>query len=169
MVSIGSPLTPAASSSYSDDDPRPSMRPAMASPRSPDVRRLSVHSLLSGPPGPSYHRSDGGFGLPPSSGLVPETDTERTEASTFHGYDLGQKDEDVGKNDDGNAISRLPPPTAAPGEVALGCHNGGSPVEFGFGVQSNNPTRAGGYYDKPVPIRIPKSLEPLPSKYVSFL
>lgn len=39
-------------------------------------------------------------------------------------------------------------------------------TEFGFGVQmAEAASSSGGYYDKPVPIRIPKSLEPLPAKY----
>ena len=37
------------------------------------------------------------------------------------------------------------------------------PVEFGFGMQTNDTAfERGGYYDKPVQILIPRILEPLP-------
>lgn len=40
-----------------------------------------------------------------------------------------------------------------------------TPAEFGFGMKTHSPAiEEVGYYDKPVPVTIPKLLEPLPDK-----
>ncbi|KAH8815418.1 fungal-specific transcription factor domain-containing protein [Xylogone sp. PMI_703] len=166
--SVG-PLTPA--SSHGDDGYR--SYPAKASPYSiqepPSLRRLSVSSLLSGPPGMPYedvpHAPGSGHGDVRS---WPPNPTEYYQNTTTWGVDRGFKDLDIGKNDDTNAISGASP-TALRAHLDLILDEDGefSPVEFGFGVQTTNTTtmfEGGGYYDKPVPISIPRALEPLPAK-----
>lgn len=123
-----------------------------------DFHRLSVSSLLSGPPGISplnnqfYHpRAD-----------VKDWSVQHLDTTTW-GVDRGFVDLDVPNNDDNNAISGASP-------VALKSHldminDHGSPPEFGFGMEiSNTAFDSGNYYDKPVPINLPRVLEPLPKK-----
>ncbi|KAG9242974.1 fungal-specific transcription factor domain-containing protein [Calycina marina] len=127
-----------------------------------DSRRLSVNSLLSGPPGPNSvavgDDSDSAQGRP-NYADDPNHDT------TTYGIDRGFKDLDIGKNDDTNAISGSSPiSTREHLDLVLGEH-GNSPLEFGFGVEVNSAFEiGGGYYDKPVAICIPRVLEPLPAK-----
>ncbi len=73
---------------------------------------------------------------------------------------------DLGSNDDANAISGSSPRTSRSTSLADGDDDEpGSPAEFGFGLQSTClEGEAGGYYDKPVVILIPRSMEPLPAK-----
>jgi hypothetical protein len=115
----------------------------------PDLRRVSVQSLINDLP------SDGSR---PYSGEVehgrqyPITDL----TYTTYGYDLGLPDLDTSRNDDFSAIAIF------------------SPQSDIMDLDSNTPygraeTRgqdmafeSGGYYAKPVPIRISKQLEPLP-------
>lgn len=102
--------------------------------------------------------------LPPPA----EQEADWAESVSFYGYDLGEKDLDLGKNDDTNAIARTPPGSREHTATPLSSQNGDThPVEFGFRVQSAcTNSGASGYYDKPVAIRIPRNLEPLPFKYV---
>ncbi|RFU31231.1 hypothetical protein B7463_g5119, partial [Scytalidium lignicola] len=166
--SVG-PLTPA--SSHSDDGYR--AYPVRATPYSvqdpPSLRRLSVNSLLSGPPGIPYED------VPPPPGSIhidvrswPPNPVEYYQNTTTWGIDRGFKDLDIGKNDDRNAISGVSP-TALRAHLDLIIDEDGelTPVEFGFGMQTTHTTtvfEGGGYYDKPVPISIPRALEPLPAK-----
>ncbi|KAH8665225.1 fungal-specific transcription factor domain-containing protein [Tricladium varicosporioides] len=157
------PLTPA--SSHSDDGfkgqgSKPSPR---TSHDSPDVRRLSVNSLLSGPPGIPYQST------PNSNPEVlswPEQYQDVYQDTNTWGIDRGIKDLDIGKNDDMNAISGSSPAAMRDHlELVLNDDGGFMPVEFGFGMEMNNTVfENGGYYDKPVSISIPRALEPLPSK-----
>lgn len=159
------PLTPA--SSHSSDGYK--VYSSTLSPRgphdSPDLRRLSVESLLSGPPGM-------GSGSVSGSGSNPDLQTWSEQYQDVHqemttwGVDRGFKDLDIGKNDDANAISGSSP-SAMRNHLDLVLDEDGClmPVEFGFGMDTNNTTSEnGGYYDKPVPISIPRALEPLPTK-----
>ncbi|KAI1339622.1 hypothetical protein F5Y15DRAFT_416015 [Xylariaceae sp. FL0016] len=167
-VSAASPLTPGTSSTYSDEDSRQGCRSDQQSVSSPDVRRLSVNSLLAGPPSLRVLQDEANGGvrsmLPPSS-----TQGRHSSEPTFYGVDRGFPDRDLGKNDDMNAISGSSPllqrevPDTPVGE---------SPEElfwneFGFGVETNEVNdEEGGYYSKPVQIYIPRNLEPLPSKLI---
>ncbi|KAL2111465.1 hypothetical protein VUR80DRAFT_9955 [Thermomyces stellatus] len=100
----------------------------------------------------------------PGINLADETD--------FYGYDLGQIDEDIGKNDDHNAISPVPPAPLTPEEQTQGFLQGSGlktagvlPFDFRFGEKSQrHPTARGGYYREPVAIEIPRSLGALPSR-----
>lgn len=164
--SVGTPLTPA--SSLSDDGYNKSY-PAKSSPHgtqeSPDLRRLSVSSLLSGPPGMAYS-NDRNYG-PRSNPEVQDWSAQYQDVyqDTFTwGIDRGIKDLDIGKNDDMNAITGVSP-IAMRDHLDLVLDGEFMPIEFGFGMETNNTAfENGGYYDKPVAICIPRVLEPLPSK-----
>lgn len=163
--SASAPLTPA--SSYSDEGHR-SYLPKLLAPgaqESPDLRRLSVNSLLSGPAGYQY---------PPEQASTPRSNPDSHDWSfqyrdlytdtTTYGVDRGFKDLDIGKNDDANAISGASPLTSRDHlDFVLDEESAEMPVEFGFGMNSPAIEDAG-YYDKPVSIIIPKLLEPLPPK-----
>ncbi|TAQ87278.1 hypothetical protein B7494_g4380 [Chlorociboria aeruginascens] len=131
---------------------------------SPDLRRLSVSSLLSGPPEASFQHDH----VYRSNNHDPQNWPVQYQAdgTTTWGIDRGFKDLDIGKNDDMNAISGSSP-VVMRDHLELALNNDGEviPVEFGFGMQTNETTSEnGGYYDKPVPISIPRALEPLPGK-----
>lgn len=103
-----------------------------------DPRRLSVLSLLSGPPGDSTQ----------SGHQYPVNDDEYT----IYGYDTGLPDIDMPQNDDQNPI-------------AVSTPQGDSMDLDGDSPESHTLETAfdkGGYYAKPIPIKISKSLEPLP-------
>jgi hypothetical protein len=122
---------------------------------------------LSGPPGISYHdRNNGPRSNPDSQDwTIPYQDLYQDTIT--YGIDRGFKDLDIGKNDDANAISGSSP-IAMRDHLELVLDEEGEflPVEFGFGMETFNSTafENGGYYDKPVPVCIPRALEPLPSK-----
>lgn len=165
--SVGTPLTPA--SSHSDDGYK--TYPSKVSPHgvqeSPDLRRLSVSSLLSGPPGMPYPNERTYSNK--SNSEVQDWSLELRDVyqdTTTWGIDRGFKDLDIGKNDDMNAISGSSP-VAMRDHLDLVLDEDGefTPIEFGFGMETNNTAfENGGYYDKPVAICIPRALEPLPSK-----
>jgi hypothetical protein len=166
--SVGTPLTPASSLS---DDGYNKLYATKTSPHgaqeSPDLRRLSVSSLLSGPPGMAHHTDR--IHAPRSNPEIQDWDVQYQDVyqdTTTLGVDRGIKDLDIGKNDDMNAITGVSP-VALRDHLELVLDQDGEliPVEFGFGMETNNTAfENGGYYDKPVPICIPKALEPLPSK-----
>jgi hypothetical protein len=73
----------------------------------------------------------------------------------------------MGKNDDMNAITGSSPKLSRNPRDVLFSGSGGDDVhsEFGFGVETNDlDYGTGGYYDKPVVVRIPRIMEPLPAK-----
>ncbi|KAL3417894.1 C6 zinc finger protein [Phlyctema vagabunda] len=163
QISVSTPVTVASGNSedgYKIYQPRSS---SQASQGSPDIRRLSVSSLLSGPPGIPT-RAERTY----ESSNNSETHSQAWPPINMHdeyttwGIDRGYKDLDIGRNDDTNAISGTSPTSTRdhldlildPGEL--------QPVEFGFG--SETAFESGGYYDKPVSISIPRILEPLPAK-----
>ncbi|TVY82767.1 Thiamine biosynthesis regulatory protein [Lachnellula suecica] len=161
--SANTPLTPA--SSHSDDGYKVygSKLSPLAPHDSPDLRRLSVSSLLSGPPGIPYQSA-------PSSNAELQNWSEEYQDvyqdTTTWGIDRGIKDLDIGKNDDMNAISGTSPIASRDHlELALDEDGGFVPVEFGFGTETHDTAFENrGYYDKPVAICIPRALEPLPNK-----
>ena len=162
--SVGTPLTPA--SSHSDDGYK-LYTPKISPHESPDLRRLSVSSLLSGPPGMSY-QSDRTYGVK-STSEVRDWSLELRDVyqdTTTWGIDRGIKDLDIGKNDDMNAISGSSPVAmTAHADLVIDEDGDFMPVEFGFGMETNNTAfENGGYYDTPVAICIPRALEPLPTK-----
>lgn len=167
--STGTPATPASSlgDDFSKDGYKsfPSKLSTNVVQVTSDVRRLSVNSLLSGPPGISnqgdraydneHHEIHGWTHNSP----------QNFDDSTVYGIDRGFKDLDIGKNDDANAITGVSP-------IIIRDHLNRSldyelesiPMEFGFGMKENPAFETGAYYDKPVHVSIPRALEPLPSR-----
>jgi hypothetical protein len=111
-----------------------------------DPRRLSVQSLINGPQAP-HNNSGIGCGRE-----YPIADSKYTT----YGYDLGFPDYDSPRNNDHAAIAVFSPPS-----VTL---NFEPYISFGSVKPRGKITvfDTGGYYVKPVPIRIPRSLEPFP-------
>ncbi|KAJ9659190.1 hypothetical protein H2201_007454 [Coniosporium apollinis] len=119
---------------------------------------MSVASLLSGPPGEGHGAS---AEVTTHKRQYPQANTR--DNTTTYGYDTGQPDVDVPRNDDINAITLFSPPLSR-----TYFDFDGNPLSNRDG--SISPARSrpvaferGGYYAKPVPIRISKELEPLPS------
>lgn len=162
-TSADSPLTPSASSPYSEDGlPRPAQARHAAALSSPGIRRMSVNSLLSGPPGPA--------GLvqyaPPSQRTVnARTTLCLSEVMTFYGVDLGFPDLDLHRNDDHNAITGL---RLGNGHVQDEFRGPATEDDMNADEASSGKERRltgpKAYYQRPVPVRIPRDLEPLPAK-----
>jgi len=155
--STSSPSTP--NSSHGDDIvksnyAKPSQYPSLDL---SDVRRLSVHSLLSGPPGMGYpdRRS--------ISSSVSEIYPDMYEDNTSYGVDRGIKDLDIPNNDDMNALTGASP-VAKRAHLAL-VTSPSNPLEFGFGMEEDNLSfEMGGYYHNPINVSLPNILHPLPLK-----
>ena len=148
-TTASSPLTPAASSPYSDGGRQTSSSHGMLG--SPDVRKMSVNSLLSGPPGPVARQY-----APPSERAVnARTTLCLSQVTTYYGVDPGFRDLDLGKNDDAHAIIKSFRDSTAEDDMRA--------VES-MNTQEASVTRPRGYYNRPMPVRIPQDLEPLPSK-----
>lgn len=163
-ASAASPLTPATSSTYSDDS-QPQVNCAEqneAVPYSP--KRMSVNSLLAGPANFRMLSTDSAYH---AKSILPPLDTRPTPSGPkFYGIDRGFQDFDLGKNDDMNAIGGSSPlfqgefldtPLEEPADYTW--------TEFGFGIDTKDAEEAdGGYYSQPVSIFIPQDLEPLPDR-----
>ncbi|KAI1821903.1 fungal-specific transcription factor domain-containing protein [Xylaria intraflava] len=163
-ASAASPLTPATSSTYSDDG-QPQISRSEPEASSYPTKRLSVNSLLAGPANLRALYNDS---TSHAKGMLPPLNTTPTSNEpTFYGIDRGIQDYDLGKNDDMNAISGSSPllrrasldtPPKEPSDY--------SQIEFGFGIDidTNDSETDRGYYSKPVSIYIPRNLEPLPTR-----
>ncbi|KAK4615863.1 hypothetical protein CLAFUW4_10509 [Fulvia fulva] len=138
---VNTPATP--SSSVNSGSPYPAQPGALGVQDPPDLRRLSVKSLLSDPTEddrPRFARSDS------------------TSYRTY-GYDHGFADLDVPRNDDTNVVlPRSPDLRRASAAVS---QNSASSDEADTAQIAFEP---GGYYAQPVAIRIPRALEPLPTE-----
>ncbi|KAL8719731.1 MAG: hypothetical protein Q9225_003301 [Loekoesia sp. 1 TL-2023] len=152
----GMPLTPAPSSVTSDDTYHRSISKAVHVPQeSPDLRRLSVKSLLSDD-------------SPADSGNeTPYIASTATTPTIEYGIDRGFPDLDVPRNNDSAALNGMSPLLARSDSFNAqleGDDEGYFPPEFGFGLYGNNSTQdQGGYYASPVTVTIPKGLLPLPN------
>lgn len=158
--SVGTPPTPG--SSYGDETYRSYLlnsSPYVAQ-EAPDLRRLSVNSLLSGPPGMPHLISRGHA---PRS--IPEEQDQKdiTQDIIEYGIDRGTKDLDYPKNDDANAITGVSPVSRRAHLDLVLRGDESKYLEFGFG-DSISAFEEGGYYYTPVTVSIPRILEPLPSK-----
>lgn len=164
------PLTPAASSASISQD---------------DDRRISVSSLLSEDPEPSSSKRTSGSEAPPTSHAylepVPEPGDDQNHAEeapprrgSLHqrmisysdtetwGHDRGSPDFDIPRNNDAMAISGMSPSEHSDFGSWLEAEY--EDPAFGFGIASREQVFAkGGYYSTPVPIKIPRKLEPLPT------
>jgi len=152
---FGTPMTPGASSTHSDEPYR--LLPARLSPyiaqNSPDFRRLSqdtsdprrlsVESLLSGPPGipdePIQNCGDRLTSDARTSHPCSVGGSDVAEEMVTYGVDRGFRDLDIGKNDDDNAISGGSPITKREHlDHSLNGQYEEQPIEFGFGVQAKD-------------------------------
>lgn len=157
---MGVPLTPTASSTYSDDSHRNNaakLSPLVLQDNRDDPRRLSVESLLSGPPGMPYQPSRTSYGL--NSETVTYRSHQSTssggdslEEMTTWGMDRGFKDLDEGKNDDANAISGGSPTAIREHlDLVINDEDDFVPTEFGFGIQAKDTAfEKGNYYQRSV-------------------
>lgn len=136
------PLTPNSSAGSDDPAVRTASKASNTGYTPSDLRRLSVQSLLTGPPGDS----------PQHGRQYPIIDA----ASTTYGYDLGLPDLDLPRNDDIHAIAIFSPPSGTIG------FDEDTPYGSAEQRAKDMAFEKGGYYAKPVPIKISKHLEPLP-------
>ncbi|KAF2280749.1 C6 zinc finger domain-containing protein [Westerdykella ornata] len=111
--------------------------------------RLSVQALLARP-------SDDRFRAYTPESLPDEQTPVRDHGTTTYGYDRGCPDLDIPKNDDDNAITMFTPPSETMD------YEDGGPYGIAETRAKHMAFSKGGYYANPVPIVIPKSLEPLP-------
>jgi len=164
---IGTPLTPTSPSAAPEDAHQ--HLDAGASPHahrdSLDLRRLSVNSILSGPPEGDGSRTATHAEQLCTISSYPFRDLG-TETVTY-GLDRGFPDLDVSKNNDMNAINGMSPAMVNDDMEVMVQNLFGDgyyvPTEFGFGLQAKDTAFGkGGFYAKPVPVKIPRSLEPLP-------
>ena len=156
LSNLGMPPTPAPSSVTSDDIHNRSISKAFPAPQdSPDLRRLSVKSLLS-----DDSPADSGNETPYMASTV-------TTPSLEYGIDRGFPDLDVPRNNDATALSGVSPTLTRSDSFnpqMEGEDEEYFPPEFGFGLYGNNSTQdQGGYYASPVTVTIPRGLLPLPS------
>ena len=140
---VNTPATPGSSINSGSPFPQQQTLPLNVQ-DPPDLRRLSVKSLLSEP------------------SEEPERPRFARNASTGYrtwGYDHGLPDLDVPHNDDGHVVLPKSPDlrraSAAVSEVST------SSGEIDAKQIAFEP---GGYYAQPVPIKIPRHLEPLPNE-----
>lgn len=155
LPGLANPLTPAASSVSLSGDHL-------------DDRRISVSSLLSEEPSEGRRPSDNTVSSAsadvPSSRrgslhlrMISYSETE------IYGHDRGYPDLDIPQNNDTLAISGSTPAENSDFDAWLsGTEYGVS--EFGFRLDPRDAVFSkGGYYASPVPIKIPRKLEPLPA------
>lgn len=169
LTAANYPQTSTASSSASDEgrarwSSRP-MAPPMPSER--EIRRVSVNSLLSGSsPEPEDRTPPGGSSERPHSSSRSEGQRSERKHSDTYGFDRGQPDLDIPKNNDIVAISAVTPSELG-SDVDSWLQGFDALPEFAFGLQKRERVFAkGGYYAQTVPIRIPRSLEPLPATLI---
>lgn len=154
FASASTPLTPGSSIASEQAAARSTPVPNQAP---PDLRKLSVSSLLADDSPDSYKpykRSPRQYPI-----------TSSIERTTTYGYDMGYPDLDLPRNDDLNAIMIFSPPTSRENTFngRKSSTDSDWAVEFGFGTRTRDMAfEPGGYYAKPVPIKIPQDLEPLP-------
>ncbi|USW58109.1 Putative zn(2)-C6 fungal-type DNA-binding domain, fungal transcription factor [Septoria linicola] len=143
---VNTPATPG--SSINSTSPHPSQPATLNVQDPPDLRRLSVKSLLSDPTDDMDRRPR--FARRESSGY-------RT-----YGYDHGLPDHDVPHNDDRNVVLPRSPDmrrtSAAVSEVS---------TSSGEAEAKHIAFEPGGYYAQPVAVRLPRALEPLPEELLS--
>ncbi|TLS27644.1 hypothetical protein PpBr36_05218 [Pyricularia pennisetigena] len=167
-ASTSAALSSPSMSSSAHSPPVPPLRPTSTGHHS---RRLSVNSLLLGPPGPLENMGPIIPGFPAGETVLPPIQAGSDDSYTCYGIDRGFVDLDVVKNDDFNAISRTHPQDVD--EIVrlleqLGKSNDGRSAQRSkhqlHARDENGRPLEGHYYAKPVVVRIPRKLEPLPSK-----
>lgn len=144
----GTPMTP-GSSVQSEEVPKTNVH-GSANLSVPKVRRLSVNSLLSGPPGDDGASS---YFRPVAYRKVLD------DGFVAYGYDYGQPDLDIPKNDDKNAIAPQSPSSTRTVRPDIS----GASTSMDENATRRQAFERGGYYAHPVQIKIPPHLEPLPN------
>lgn len=161
-------LTPASSSATLLDDAHTSRTVTKSSVQdlmdSPDLRRLSVSSLLSPTGGEEPHQDTEHGSVPPTS---PSVDSQGV-AHTIYGLDRGFPDYDWPNNNDAAALNGLTPSLSSvnlyyPDDTS---QNMEIPHEFGFGLYAVNESHSqeGYYASGAVTVSIPTSLGALPDE-----
>jgi hypothetical protein len=142
------PLTP-ISVGFEGNVMQTSLTPQNSAYSPPDLRRVSVQSLINELPKkrlrPSGEETERGRRYPIAH-----------SAFTAYGYDLGLPDIDTPRNNDYSAITVFSPQNYTMGFDDDTPYGSAEPHSKEMAFES------GGYYAKPVPIRISRSLEPLP-------
>ncbi|KAH7376279.1 hypothetical protein B0T11DRAFT_19071 [Plectosphaerella cucumerina] len=105
--------------------------------------------------------SKAGLLLPPPMPPFQGSDSDAAEAYSFYGFDVGAQDRDVGRNDDAACVPYIGFPAS---KINGGVHL----ISQSLADRAAAHRGLGGYYDSPVPILIPRHLEPIPEKYVTF-
>ena len=135
---VNTPATPG--SSINSESPYPG--PALASVHDQaDLRRLSVKSLLSDPSDITDHT---------------RSSTESHRFRTY-GYDHGLPDFDIPRNNDMAAIGPRSPDLRRTSAAVSEVSSPGGEIDH-----RQSAFERGGYYFQPVPVKIPRALEPLP-------
>lgn len=147
------PLTPSSSIGSEDPTIRSSANQKSPAYPPPDLCRLSVRSLIN-------NTQDGSLQEYDSRGEARRRYPVQDSVSTTYGYDMGLPDFDTPRNNDDSAIAIFSPPI---GTLEL---NNDFPFIEPEPHSKDMAFGKGGYYVKPVQIRIPKSLEPLPQLLV---
>ena len=147
----GLPLTPSDSSVNSEDfHAVPSVRSSpMLHPSLDESRRMSVNSVLIREEATARNRTTGfgGDGMDDSSEYV------------SFGIDRGLPDLDVPNNDDAHVLDMVTPVLT---NADFADRINDQSTEFGFGLYTGNaPSKIASYAD-PLPVKIRRSLEPLP-------
>lgn len=132
---------------------------------SPD-RRLSVSSLLADPVG--GNEMGIGPGKEPSYPAAPYSQTPFQDLIVNYGLDRGFPDMDLPTNNDDLALNGITPTITTAGYNILksedAADESNNHSEFGFGLNASNSAHGErGYYAKPVPVAIPRSLGHLPA------
>ncbi|KAK1452000.1 C6 zinc finger protein [Colletotrichum melonis] len=159
-TSTGSPLTPVSLVIKSDDETRLPVL-SLPSPASPEDSRLSVNYLISSS-SRVMHGANKGVIHPSGPPLYnSECKQDVSEEATFYGFDLGIPDADIAQNDDAGSISSTASSTRHSRHF-LQAMCGGSYSQQSGTINGTMPRVW--YYGQPIPIWIPRSIEPIPAK-----
>ncbi|KAF1832899.1 hypothetical protein BDW02DRAFT_570599 [Decorospora gaudefroyi] len=115
----------------------------------PELRRVSVQSLINELPSDGQRPDSAKAGHSRQYSIA-------DSAFTTYGYDMGFPDRDSPINNDYSAIAIFSPQSDTMGADDTTPYGSAEPRSKDMAFES------GGYYAKPVPIRISKALEPLP-------
>jgi hypothetical protein len=140
------PLTPSSSVNSEENVWRSTTSQQSPANEPPDLRRMSVQNIINNDFSEHSHHTGQGRQYPIAD-----------YSATTYGYDLGLPDLDTPNNDDFSAITIFSPQTS---RVEL---DDETPYGSADPRSQDMAFESGGYYAKPVPIRISKSLGALPA------
>ncbi|KAI9812519.1 MAG: hypothetical protein M1832_000413 [Thelocarpon impressellum] len=158
-AAISTSITPPASSKTSDES-------LQTTPRStPELRRLSVNPLLAGSATDQQHSiGSQSRAVQSVSSYLQAIAVDDADGSVAYGLDCGLPDLDIKLNDDRNAVK----PITRISSISPTSHHDGDGDERSSSTalqrrERTAPFESGKYYARPVTIKIPQSLQPLPS------